>query len=59
MSYGTVPVLSVRNTSPVIWRPLGIRTVSEGAKLAAMKCFNSPTTIATYLLIITNNNIII
>jgi hypothetical protein len=45
-------VLSVRKNSPVIWRPLGVRTVPEDATLSAIEWFHSPTIIEKDLLII-------
>jgi hypothetical protein len=45
-------VLSVRKNSPVIWKPLGVITVPEGATLSAMEWFHSPNIIATDLFII-------
>jgi hypothetical protein len=52
-------VLSVRKNSPIILRPLGVRTVPEVATLFAMEWFHSPTTTAIDLFIIINNIVVI
>jgi len=52
IGHGTLSELSVRKNSPVIWRPLGVISVPEGAKLSAMEWLHSPTIIENDLLII-------